>query len=65
MITGKAAAAVATTPGQDVMISKGVVIPKDGYLVVAKSIAGSAVRNPGTATKAPANPPRQGVRIDL
>ena len=59
MITGKAAAAVATTPGQDVMISKGVVIPKDGYLVVAKSIAGSAVRNPGTATKAPANPPRQ------
>ena len=59
MITGAAAAAVATTPGQDVMISKGVVIPKDGYLVVAKSIAGSAVRNPGTATKAPANPPRQ------
>ena len=59
MITGTAAAAVATTPGQDVMISKGVVIPKDGYLVVAKSIAGSAVRNPGTATKAPANPPRQ------
>ena len=28
-------------------------------MVIAKNIAGSAVRNPGTATKAPANPPRK------
>ena len=53
------AGAVATTAGIDVVIGKGVVIPKDGYLVVANKIAGSAVRNPGSATKAPANPPRE------
>ena len=56
---GATKAAPATTAGIEVVIGKGVVIPKDGYLVVAKSIAGSAVRNPGTATKAPANPPRK------
>ena len=55
----KAKPATVTDAGIEVVIGKGVVIPKDGYLVVAKNIAGSAVRNPGTATKAPANPPRK------
>ena len=50
---------VVTTAGIEVVIGKGVIIPKDGYLVIAKNIAGSAVRNPGTATKAPVNPPRK------
>ena len=49
----------ATTAGIEVVIGKGVIIPKDGYLVVAKSKAGSAVRDPGDAKKAPANPPRK------
>ena len=61
MLTIEVAAAktVVTTAGIEVVIGKGVIIPKDGYLVIAKNIAGSAVRNPGTATKAPVNPPRK------
>ncbi|RKU15999.1 hypothetical protein C6503_13275 [Candidatus Poribacteria bacterium] len=57
--TSLTAPVVTMTAGIEVVIGKGVVIPKDGYLVVAKSPASSAVRNPGDATKAPANPPRQ------
>ena len=59
IMVGAAKTAPATTAGIEVMIGKGVVIPKDGYLVVAKDVSGSAVRNPGTATKVPANPPRK------
>ena len=55
----RTATPVATTAGIDVAIGKGVVIPKDGYLVIANKIAGSAVRNPGDAKKTPANPPRE------
>ena len=57
--TNLTAPSVPTTAGIDVVIGKGTVIPKDGYLVIANKIAGSAVRNPGDAKKTPANPPRE------
>ena len=49
----------AKDPGIAVDLLNEGIIPKDGYLVVAKDTGGSAVRSPGDAKKAPANPPRQ------
>ena len=42
-----------------VFIPENTVIPKDGYLVVAKDAAGSAVRSPGDAAKSPVDTVRQ------
>ena len=41
------------TAGIVVFIPENTVIPKDGYVVVAKDVAGSAVRDPGGADKSP------------
>ena len=41
--------------GLSISVSENTIIPKDGYLVVAKSVAGSAVRGPGGADASPVN----------
>ena len=41
--------------GIPVSLPENTVIPKDGYLVVAKDVAGSAVRSPGGADASPVN----------
>jgi len=51
-----------TTPksaGIEVNLLNEGIIPKDGYLVVAKNKAGSAIRDPGDAKKSPVNTARQ------
>ena len=47
------------TDGIVVFIPEKTIIPKDGYLVVAKDAAGSAVRSPGDAEKSPVDTVRQ------
>ncbi len=47
------------TAGVVVYIGEDIIIPKDGYLVVAKSKGDSAVRDPGDAKKSPAATVRQ------
>ena len=47
------------TAGIEVKLLNEGIIPKDGYLVVAKNKAGSAVRDPGDAKKSPLNTNRQ------
>ena len=47
------------TAGIEVKLLNEGIIPKDGYLVVAKDTGGSAVRNPGDAKKSPALTARQ------
>ena len=49
----------AKTDGIVVFIPEKTIIPKDGYLVVAKDAAGSAVRSPGDAAKSPVDAVRQ------
>ena len=41
--------------GISISVPENTIIPKDGYLVVAKSVAGSAVRGPGGADTSPVN----------
>ena len=41
--------------GIPISVPENTIIPKDGYLVVAKSVAGSAVRGPGGADTSPVN----------
>ena len=41
--------------GISVSVPENTIIPKDGYLVVAKNVAGSAVRGPGGADTSPVN----------
>ena len=41
--------------GISVSVPENTVIPKDGYLVVAKNVAGSAVRGPGGSDASPVN----------
>ena len=47
------------TAGIEVKLLNEGIIPKDGYLVVAKDTGGSAVRSPGDAKKSPATTARQ------
>ena len=47
------------TAGIEVKLLNEGIIPKDGYLVVAKDKGGSAVRDPGDAKKSPASTARQ------
>ena len=47
------------TAGIEVNLLNEGIIPKDGYLVVAKSKGDSAVRDPGDAKKSPASTVRQ------
>ena len=47
------------TAGIEVKLLNEGIIPKDGYLVVAKNKGGSAVRDPGDAKKSPLNTDRQ------
>ena len=47
------------TAGIDVYVGEDIIIPKDGYLVIAKKKAGSAVRDPGDAKKSPVNTARK------
>ena len=47
------------TAGIEVNLLNEGIIPKDGYLVVAKDKGGSAVRDPGDAKKSPASTARQ------
>ena len=47
------------TAGIEVNLLNEGIIPKDGYLVVAKDTGGSAVRGPGDAKKSPAATARQ------
>ena len=47
------------TAGIEVKLLNEGIIPKDGYLVVAKDTGGSAVRPPGDAKKSPATTVRQ------
>ena len=47
------------TAGIEVKLLNEGIIPKDGYLVVAKDKGGSAVRDPGDAKKSPVNTDRQ------
>ena len=55
----KEAQVPAKTDGIVVFIPEKTIIPKDGYLVVAKDAAGSAVRSPGDAAKSPVDTVRQ------
>ncbi len=55
---GKEVLAAKTTGIEVNLLNEGI-IPKDGYLVVAKDTGASAVRNPGDPKKSPANPPRK------
>ena len=55
----KAAKLVDKTDGIVVYIPENTIIPKDGYLVVAKDAGGSAVRSPGGADKSPVLTERQ------
>ena len=41
--------------GIPISVPENTIIPKDGYLVVAKNVAGSAVRGPGGADTSPVN----------
>ena len=41
--------------GISISVPENTIIPKDGYLVVAKNVAGSAVRGPGGADTSPVN----------
>ena len=41
--------------GIPISVPENTIIPKDGYLVVAKNVAGSAVRGPGGADASPVN----------
>ena len=41
--------------GISVSVPENTIIPKDGYLVVAKNVAGSAVRGPGDSDASPVN----------
>ena len=41
--------------GIPISVPENTIIPKDGYLVVARSVAGSAVRGPGGADTSPVN----------
>ena len=41
--------------GISVSVPENTIIPKDGYLVVAKNVAGSAVRDPGGSDASPVN----------
>ena len=47
------------TAGEDAPLLKDGIIPKDGYLVVAKNKGDSAVRDPGDAKKSPASTARK------
>ena len=55
----KNATAAVKTAGIEVKLLNEGIIPKDGYLVVAKDTGGSAIRNPGDAKKSPVNTERQ------
>ena len=55
----KKASAAVKVAGIEVKLLNEGIIPKDGYLVVAKDTGGSAVRGPGDAKKSPVNTERQ------